>query len=124
LLSLLICRQVLVLPAIALAQAGRAGLPARALTPICFFNYALNTPNNLFFPYILRSRMAGMITHVPKFSFRYVLLMHRNVELAQDMGTRPLEHMYQRLRPARRPPDLLRAGMAGGFSVNPEPLNP
>jgi len=34
-------------------------LPARALTPICFSNHALNSPNNLFFPYILRSRMAG-----------------------------------------------------------------
>jgi hypothetical protein len=27
-------------------------LPARALTPICFFNHALNSLNNLFFPYI------------------------------------------------------------------------
>jgi hypothetical protein len=34
-------------------------LPARALTPICFFNHALNIHNNLFFAYILRSRMAG-----------------------------------------------------------------
>ena len=25
--------------------------------------------------------------------------------------------------PARRPPAVLRAGMAGGFEVNPEPLN-
>jgi len=69
--SLLICRQVLDLPAIALAlaaslclagglaQARRGGLPARALTSICFFNYALNSPNNLLFPYIVRSRMAG-----------------------------------------------------------------
>ena len=46
LLGLLICRQVL-------------DLPARALTLICFFNYALNSPNNLFFPYILMSYMAG-----------------------------------------------------------------
>ena len=46
LLTLLICQQVL-------------DMPARALTPICFFNHALNSPNNLFFPYILRSRMAG-----------------------------------------------------------------
>ncbi|MBA7709379.1 hypothetical protein ES703_118296 [subsurface metagenome] len=58
-LTLLVGQQVLDLPAIALAQARRAGLPARALTPICFFNHALNSPNNLFFPYILRSRMAG-----------------------------------------------------------------
>jgi hypothetical protein len=34
-------------------------LPARALTPIYFFNYSLNSPNNLFFPYILMSYMAG-----------------------------------------------------------------
>jgi hypothetical protein len=27
-------------------------LPARALTSTCFFNYTLNIPNNLFFPYI------------------------------------------------------------------------
>ena len=54
LLTLLICWQVLDLPAISLA-----GQPARALTPICFFNHALNSPNNLFFPYIHRSRMAG-----------------------------------------------------------------
>jgi len=26
--------------------------------------------------------------------------------------------------PARRPPAVLRAGMAGGFEVNPQPLNP
>jgi len=26
-------------------------LPVRALTPICFFNHALNSPSNLFFPY-------------------------------------------------------------------------
>ena len=45
-LTLLISQQVL-------------NLPARALTPICFFNDAPNTPNNLFFPYILRSHMAG-----------------------------------------------------------------
>jgi len=29
-----------------------------------------------------------------------------------------------RFIPARRLPAVLRAGMAGGFSVNPEPLNP
>jgi len=34
-------------------------LPARALTPICFFKHALNSPNNLFFQYVLMSRMAG-----------------------------------------------------------------
>ena len=46
LLTLLICRHLF-------------GVPACALTPICFFNHALNSPTNLFFPYILRSRMAG-----------------------------------------------------------------
>jgi len=46
LLTLLICWQVL-------------DMPARALTPICFFNHALKSPNNLFFAYIHRSRMAG-----------------------------------------------------------------
>jgi len=46
LLTLVICLQLL-------------DLPARALTPVCFFNHALNSPNNLFFPYILWSRMAG-----------------------------------------------------------------
>jgi len=64
-----------------------------------------------------------MITYVQKFRFRYVLLMHSNVELVRDFGPRPLEHTYQRFRPARRPPAILRAGPPDGFSVNPEPLN-
>jgi len=46
LLTLLMCRHLF-------------GVPACALTPICFLNPALNSPTNLFFPYILRSRMAG-----------------------------------------------------------------
>jgi len=41
-LTLLVSQQALDLPAIALAQARRAGLPARALTPICFFNHAMS----------------------------------------------------------------------------------
>ncbi|MBW1677316.1 MAG: hypothetical protein JRJ79_12095 [Deltaproteobacteria bacterium] len=35
-------------------QVRRAGLRARALEPICFFNYIPNSPNNLFSPYIIR----------------------------------------------------------------------
>jgi len=95
-LTLLISPQVLDLPAIGCASgagwrvalarppsalpqanAGRAqalsdgrqagGLPAYALTPVCFFNHALNSPDNLFFPYILRSRMAGGFAVNPDF---------------------------------------------------------
>jgi hypothetical protein len=64
-LTLLVSQQVLDLPAIALAQTRWAGLPVRALTPICFFNHALNSSNNLFFPYILSSRMAGALSESP-----------------------------------------------------------
>jgi len=49
-LSLLAGRQVL-------------DLPARALTPICFFKHVLKSPNNLFFQYVLMSRMAGGCNH-------------------------------------------------------------
>ncbi len=32
--------------------------------------------------------------------------------------------MNKRFRPARRPPAIRRVEMAGGFAMNPQPLNP
>jgi len=41
----------------------------------------------------------------------------------KDLSSKRIVGVY-RFRPARRPPAVLRAGMAGGFEVNPQPLNP
>ena len=66
----LICRQVVDMLAM-LCSTRRAGLRARALTRVCSFNHALNSPHNLFFPDILWSRMAGGFSVNPEPVNRY-----------------------------------------------------
>ena len=70
-----------------------------------------------------------MIIHILKLSIRYVLLIQRYVKLNPDSFSLQSSRINgsdlpASGGPARRPPAVLRAGMAGGFEVNPQALNP